>query len=569
MKREFGGRALLALLAAASWMFREAVFQGGVFYQRDIQLAWQPQVSVFIHCLARGSWPVWDPFQAFGQPLLADPSAQLLYPPTWLNLVLMPWTYYTVFVIAHVVLGAAGVRALALRGGTSEAGAFVAGLLWMLSGSTMSLVNLYHHFAGAAWIPWVLLAADRAMRSGRLRDVNRLAIVGALQLLAGSAEMAVASALLVVFGAAVTIVDWRDPFGAAGRRLLRAAIGAGVLAVALACAQWLPTADAARRSQRAALDEEQRTRWSVHPIVAMQTIVPAALGPLPLKREWRADLFDGEAPFLASIYLGMPAVALVAMACVRRRWFWIAVAVGALLVALGRHTPVYGIVSTLLPFLRSFRYPAKAIPVVALGWAMLAGMGFDAWRDAAWGSRARWHWCAAGFGLLALAAAVVAAWFWVTPQQVADALLHQPDPYRRSLAVILREPRAATLMAAALTGAVAVMAVLRARRPALAGVLAPVVAVLAAVDLAAAHRNQNPTAPREMLASRPPVLGQVRQDDARRLYVYDYSGFAGKPEQHLGRSSPYLLAGVPPGFTADQARAWAARLYPVPPQPAI
>jgi TM2 domain-containing membrane protein YozV len=113
-------------------------------------------------------------------------------------------------------------------------------------------------------------------------------------------------------------------------------------------------------------------------------IVPAALGPLPLKREWRSDLFDGEAPFLASIYLGMPAVALVAMAGARWRWFWIAVAIGAMLVALGRHTPVYRIVSTLLPFLRSFRYPAKAIPVVALGWAMLAGMGFDAWRDAAW-----------------------------------------------------------------------------------------------------------------------------------------------------------------------------------------
>src|SRR5918996_5418551 len=111
---------LFALLALALLLFRDAVFRGRVFYERDIQLAWQPQVSAFVHCIDRGSWPVWDPFLGFGQPLLADPSGQFLYPPTWLNLFVMPCTYYTLFVVGHAVLGAAGVYALCRRLGITD-----------------------------------------------------------------------------------------------------------------------------------------------------------------------------------------------------------------------------------------------------------------------------------------------------------------------------------------------------------------------------------------------------------------------------------------------------------------
>ncbi len=75
-------RAVLVLLALR--FFRQAL-AGGVFYERDIHQIWMPQVEGFVHAVAGGAPPLWDPSPAFGQPLLADPRAQVLYPPTWLN----------------------------------------------------------------------------------------------------------------------------------------------------------------------------------------------------------------------------------------------------------------------------------------------------------------------------------------------------------------------------------------------------------------------------------------------------------------------------------------------------
>jgi hypothetical protein len=563
------GAALLGLLALVLGLFHEAVFGGRVFYERDIQLAWQPQASVFARCLAQGSWPLWDPFQAFGQPLLADPSAQVLYPPTWLNVFLLPWTYYTVFVVGHSLLGAAGVYALARRLGTSGGGAFVAAVLWMLSGPTLSMVNLYHHFSGAAWIPWVVWAADRALRSGRARDIGVAGLILGLQLLAGSAEMVVAAVLLAALDAALSIVDWRAPLGPANRRLARSAVLLGLIAAGLAAAQWLPTAEAAWRSQRRQLEPAQRTVWSVHPLVALETLLPVSTGLLPLRNEWRLAWFDGREPFLLSLHLGMPAVGLVAVACARRRRLPALAAGGALLYALGRYTPVHALACALIPPLASFRYPSKAMAGVALGWALLAGMGFDAWKkEDAPGGAGRFRWTAAALGVLALVGLAVLGALWLAPDRVAARLLHQPDPYGRELRDILRPARWDLAFGVITTLVVAGLAAARSVRPSFVWA-APVVALLAAAELAWVHRSQNPTAPRELLAHRPEALAEIRQNDARRLYVYDYAGFGGKAEQHLRRSAPYWLARIPPGWTRDLAQALALRLYPVPPQPAI
>ena len=67
--------AVLALTALVVWLFREALFGGGVFFERDIHLVWHPQVEGFVQGISAGSWPLWDPSPAFGQPLLADPGA--------------------------------------------------------------------------------------------------------------------------------------------------------------------------------------------------------------------------------------------------------------------------------------------------------------------------------------------------------------------------------------------------------------------------------------------------------------------------------------------------------------
>src|SRR5205807_738073 len=102
-----------------AFLLRDFLFGGGYFYNRDVHLVWHSQVEAFVRALASGHLPLWDTCPGFGQPLLADPSAENLYPFTWLHLVLRPWTYYTLFVAFHALFAGWGMAALARRRGLS------------------------------------------------------------------------------------------------------------------------------------------------------------------------------------------------------------------------------------------------------------------------------------------------------------------------------------------------------------------------------------------------------------------------------------------------------------------
>ena len=108
---------LLALVPAV--LFAPAL-TGGVFFQRDIHAYWQPQVETLVRVMAEGAAPLWDPYEGFGLPLLADPSHQVLYPPTWLNFLLLPPTVYKVLVLGHAWAAAVGTFLLARASGLSR-----------------------------------------------------------------------------------------------------------------------------------------------------------------------------------------------------------------------------------------------------------------------------------------------------------------------------------------------------------------------------------------------------------------------------------------------------------------
>ena len=54
-----GGYAASSALVAG--LFREVLFRGRVFFDRDVHLLWYPQAQAFVRSIAEGSWPVWNP----------------------------------------------------------------------------------------------------------------------------------------------------------------------------------------------------------------------------------------------------------------------------------------------------------------------------------------------------------------------------------------------------------------------------------------------------------------------------------------------------------------------------
>ena len=108
-------RSVVVLVAAAlsclvTVVFWDAFVGGLVFFERDVHGFWYPMTEAFVRCVAEGAWPVWHPWEGFGVPMLANPAHQVAYPLSWLNLVLLPATYYKlfVFVLSAMMAGVAG-----------------------------------------------------------------------------------------------------------------------------------------------------------------------------------------------------------------------------------------------------------------------------------------------------------------------------------------------------------------------------------------------------------------------------------------------------------------------------
>ena len=545
-------------------LFRELVFEGRVLFERDIHLFWYTQVESFVRIVTTPAWPLWDPYTSFGQPLLADPSAQIFYPPTWLNLLMRPWVYCTLFVLSHLVFSGVGAFRLARRLAIAHLGAFTAGALWITSGPLLSLVNNVPHFTGATWLPWVLLAAQRtADRASWTRAVT-WGVVLAGQILAGSADMCA----LGLFGSAILLTRNASPH--AMREICRR-IGAGLVAVCVAAglsaALLLPLLDVVSRSARRALPEAVRTAWSLHPARLLELAFPIPWHYLAANPNWSAPVFEGRDPFLHSVYLGLPTLALLLSATTTRQRgllrTLIAIVAFGLLLALGRYLPLYAWLTIVIPPLKVLRYPQKVLALVSLAVAILAGLGVEAWQTRAVDAR-RWTRCVV-LPLVLFALAVWAAFWMLTARAeiVGPFLLGLPlSPSESITAMALVAHR--LLPACVLLSLAAGLTLLRAWRR-LALLTAALLACISVAELYRVHRDLNPTTTPDLFRHRPAVLTRLPRQDGSRIYVHDYLRVKGDTQRYLGRAQPYVPTRAPRGWSLLESTTLAMRDALVPP----
>jgi hypothetical protein len=499
-----GGRALapLALAAAVAVTFADALFGPGVFFQRDILSYWYPGMAAFRRAVAEGAWPLWNPHVGFGAPLLADASFQLAYPPTWLALVLPLHVYYKLFAAGHCLWAASGTYLLARRLGVGRLGAAVAGGAFSLSGPFLSAASLFHHYAGASWIPWVLAALESLLRRPGLVGVAGLALASGGQLLAGSGDMCLGTAAIGSARVAWHVARSR-PAGARARRLATGILLSASLAAALGAVQWLPTAEQTARGSRPGQGAAS-AYWSLHPLSLGDLLVPRLVAGAPLAPGAREVLFEGRAPLLDCVYLGTVVLALGGLALsagARTAWLSAAGALFFLVAALGRHTALSAALA-IVPGFALMRYPQKHLLPLALCAALAAGVGASAWAGpwpASWRRRGRvTAWVAIGLGAVL---ALGAAWLAGAPARLG-ALLEEPAALGpAALTASLRVGRTALLLGC--FGLLLAWRAGRERAPSLATLL---LVALAAIDLVAVGRAVNPLAPAELVSHRPALV---------------------------------------------------------------
>jgi hypothetical protein len=533
--------AFVLLMLSVALVFWRALFTSDVLFYRDITYLHYAH-SFELRELVHSGWPpLWNPYEHFGEPITANPVYLLFYPTTWLGW-LLPAAYgFKLHYIIHFFLAAAGSFLLARRAGLGPFACYLAGALFVFSGPVMSLGNFVNFLPAAAWMPLVVLAADYQVRRGGCRGALLFGSAIALQFFCGEPLTSLATAMLAAGWVFALYGDWRGKLWARVNRTLAARLTGGfALAAGLAAVQLFPAAWHARTTERAAeLSLSRGLFWSLHPIKFLDILIPEFWGNSLLNS---TPWLEVDGPYLLlSVFIGVIPVVFAVIALLRARsrasWFWGASGLAALLLALGKMTPLGEVFYFAVPIFQVARFPAKFLIPASLALAQLAAIGVEQMASGA-GSRTKPE---ANNGramrLLALALAGLAvAWFvasafvWCFPDAagrlaygLAETYFQHERTTRLRIDLFVTHRQAVDRAAGWLLHAVP------ARLPYLLGSLLLMVALVgtrlprvfrrrlallaalaAALQLAATHYALNPTVSRRFFEDRSPVLPLLR-----------------------------------------------------------
>lgn len=553
---------------------------------RDLARFHLPLRTAFARLAAHGL-PEWNPWVGGGQPLLSDPSYSAFYPPTWLALAAGAAWSLDLLVLLHLAATAFGAYLLVRRLGGRPAVAVFGAVAWAGSGPLLSLVHALNHFFGAAWLPWILLATEAAVTAPD-RAAARRARLG----------LAAAFALTLLNGEPVTVLAgglaagcWALGRGGARRlaapRALARVGAAALLAAALAAAQLVPALARLGDSRRAAgVPQALALSWSMPPERLAELVAPRLFGAPERIEEglyfgW--GIHDRDFPFLLALDPGL-AVLVLALAALAvwpipgRGGLAALLGLGVLL-ALGRHTPLYVFLYEHVPPFGGLRYPEKFFLLAGAALALAGALGLEHLvRERERGRPGVADFPLALAALVATAIAGLGALVFAAPERVADFVAaHAGIPLpaaglERVLAFCRREAAVALGLAAAV-----LLLLAAARRSrwttsrASGAFVAAGLALVAAADLAWHHRGLLATVPAAAYVEPPPLAralpGATRvlwssSDFDRSMELVPRRGTTGDAglSQDVARLDPWtgLLFGYGYALSTDYAITYTA-----------
>jgi hypothetical protein len=362
---------ILALMIIA--VFPHVIIGGQTFVFRDFSLFSYPNALYHRQCFWQGEIPLWNPLNNCGIPFLAQWNTMTLYPLSLIYLVLpMPWSL-NVFCLLHLLLGAVGMFCLASHWTGNRLAGAVAGMSFGFCGLMLVSLIWPNIVAVLAWMPWVILTAERGWKEGAVK-LWIAAFVACLQILAGMPEYTLLTWAIVIGLCLLQNKGWR----AWGRLGIIAVVVSG-----LAAAQILPFFELLIASKRNVLFDP--SEWSLPVWGWANFFVPL----FHTRAVPQGVYFQAEQPLFTSYYVAIPVLlmALYATIFVRnpRVWFLAGLGIVGLWLATGKAGGLYKWLLDCSPVLGLMRYPAKFVALTVVALPLLAAFGIDHWtrRDCA------------------------------------------------------------------------------------------------------------------------------------------------------------------------------------------
>lgn len=338
----------------------------------DGPLFYYPSRVFAQECLRSGVLPHWKPYSFAGMPFLASLESGFFSPWFWLTVGLPAGLGLLWGMLANLCLGAVGMYFLLLHYTRSEPAALFSGLAFVLGTFFTTRVGFGHFpvIEAAIGMPWLLLVTEKVLSEpqGWRWSVLLGALYGA-NLLAGFPE--ISFMVGVVFTLRWIIGLRLAPVALAVRYGIVVLISLGTSAI-----QLFPALTVLERTSRMALPLSFIQEQSVPPLALPTLVVPDLLGSAAAHNA----LLKGPSVEMPG-YVGVLTLqfALVALLLARRRrtWFFGALALGGILLAMGAFNPLYPFLSK-LPGLSLIARPTRWMFLFSFSVPVLGGLGLSA-----------------------------------------------------------------------------------------------------------------------------------------------------------------------------------------------
>lgn len=355
----------------------------GMIYN-DLWLFNFPLKDFYKDLLSRGELPFWTSYIGNGYPLFAEGQIGALYPINFVLFRLLPVvTAYNLNIIFHSALAFSFTYLFARKTlNLTKRASFLSAFLYPFSGYYLLHTFQINIIIVVSYTPAALYCADRLSR-GKLRYIFTLALVLALQILAGHIEMFYYSTVLV-FAFFLLNGDYTSEKAGFKKLALGTSgfIVAGLLAVGISSAQILSTYELnqySSRSQGVDVEEAQASRWPIKSLLLFFN--PRYIPIYHLDEDYSGVTVEDAPTTDVYAYIGFISI-LLAMGSVilNRKKYSVIFSILLLITftyAFGRSTQIFTLVWETLPGLKFFRYPTKIAFFIVFTLSVLSGMGYD------------------------------------------------------------------------------------------------------------------------------------------------------------------------------------------------
>ncbi|MBU0673279.1 MAG: YfhO family protein [Proteobacteria bacterium] len=376
--------------------FSRFLFTGRFFLLRDLIFDFFAREEFYKSHLLNGFFPLWNHFTGGGEPFLENMESAVFYPPNLLFLLFPVPTANVILVTLHVLMAAWGVWLACRTWRVSPAGAVLAATAFAFSTQTVTRIEFYSFLCSYCWYPLIVALYCRWLRRRSVRRFLLVALAMSMQFMGGYPDAVLLTGLtLGLFGVFFGGVYWRHGGGwRGGVKPVAGLVGMSALVLVLCAVQILPVLDILSYALRVEMGA-RLGQASFHPLMLLSALFPYLFGVpgyegkfwAPTSLEfWMTTCYVGILPValcLAGLWTravgGRPAAVKNQVDPVIR--FRVPalclVLVFFVLYAMGEHTPFYQVFEDLIPLVKLFRWPSKALMCVSFAVCCLAGISID------------------------------------------------------------------------------------------------------------------------------------------------------------------------------------------------